>query len=353
MSIRRFPTFADVHVHLREPGAIQKEDFETGTKAAIAGGYTQVLDMPNNNPPTISDQRLIEKVKATTNRIWCDIGFNFGATKESVVHFSKIANKVFAAKVYMNQTTGPLLVGSSIEREKIFKNWTSDKPLMVHAEDGTAEEAINLAIKYKKRLHICHVTLDQITLIKKARKSGLKISCEVTPHHLFLSSEDIETLGNFAVMKPPLMSKKDKNKLWSVIDQIDMISTDHAPHTIKEKTETNLPVYGVPGLETTFPLMMHAVKEGLVTEERVIEMLAINPRKIFELPYQPNTYFEAELSEEYEIANMHLYTKCQWTPFRDMNGLGVIKKVVLRGSVVYENGKFSHKPSGKVMRPLN
>ena len=119
-NLLRLPGLVDVHVHLREPGGVQKEDFETGTKAAIAGGYTQILDMPNNIPPTVTPQALKDKIKKADGRIWCDLGFNFGVTSDSAIYFKKIYNRVFGLKVYMNQTTGTLLVEKSKDRENIF-----------------------------------------------------------------------------------------------------------------------------------------------------------------------------------------------------------------------------------------
>src|SRR3989344_5121505 len=175
-SIIKLPGLADVHTHLREPGATQKEDFETGTRAAVAGGYTQILDMPNNIPPTTTSLSLEKKIAISKNRIWCDVGFNFGATPESTRFFKKVATKVFGLKIYMNHTTGTLLVEKAKDRELIFKAWSSSLPIMVHAEGKTIETAIKLAGKYQKNLHICHITPDQLTIIDKAKKQGINIT---------------------------------------------------------------------------------------------------------------------------------------------------------------------------------
>ncbi len=350
-NLLKLPGFVDVHVHLREPGNTQKEDFETGTRAAIAGGYTQILDMPNNIPPTITSLELSKKIKLATNRIYCDLGFNFGATAKSVKHFAKITKDVFGLKVYMNLTTGTLLVDKLKDRELIFKSWKSELPIMVHAKGETIDQAISLAKKYKQKIHICHITIDQFKSIRKARKQGLEISCEVCPHHLFLNKNDLKKIGNFGIMQPPLMSKRDQIKIWDYIDEIDMISSDHAPHTIEEKLDKISPKFGVPGLETTLPLMLNAVLQKKITTERLIEMLAINPRKIFKLPDQPNTYVLVDVSKKYKITNENLFTKCAWTPFRGINGVGKIKKVVIRGKTVFQNGKFIGKPKGRIINP--
>lgn len=351
-SLLKLPGLADVHVHLREPGNTQKENFSTGTQAAIAGGYTQVIDMPNNTPPTVIPKGLDQKVKLAKGKIWCDVGFNFGATAKSARYFKQISPKVFGLKVYMNQTTGPLLIENAADRELIFKSWPSPLPIMVHAEDETVDVAIELAKNYKKRLHICHVTTNQMPQIISAKKAGQNISCEVTPHHLFLNKDDLKTLGPLGLMKPPLLSKKDQEMLWVYLDNIDMISTDHAPHTLEEKYEKLSPKFGVPGLETTLPLMLSAVADGRISMEKLTDMLSLKPRKIFHLPEQPNTYILVDYQKTYPIKSLKLFTKCNWTPFKNLKGRGVIKKVVLRGKTVYQDGKFIGSPQGHVMTPV-
>ena len=347
----KLPGLIDVHVHLREPGATHKEDFETGTKAAVAGGYTQVLDMPNNVNPTTTPTRLQEKIRLAKGKIWCDLGFNFGATAHSANFFKKISKMTCALKVYMNQTTGPLLVDKIKDRELIFKSWISSLPIMVHAEGETVEVAINLAKKFQRKIHICHVAGDQLASVFKAKRERLQITCEVCPHHLLLSIDDLKRLGPLGIMKPPLGTKSDQKKLWENLDKIDMISTDHAPHTLAEKYDQQSPKFGVPGLETTLPLMLNAVSKGLITLDRLIEMTSENPGKIFNLPNQPNTYVLVDESQTYKISNEGLFTKCAWTPFVGMEGRGKVQKVVLRGKTIFENGKFIGKPTGKVIFP--
>ena len=349
-NIIKLPGLADVHAHFREPGATHKEDFFTGTQAAIAGGYTQVLDMPNNNPPTVDPKALVQKEKLAKGKIWCDVGFNFGATRKSSKYFKKIQKDVFGLKVYLNHTTGPLLVEKPKDRETIFKSWTSPHPLMVHAEGETIEIAIKLAKKYQKRLHVCHVTGDQVKTIQKAKAQGLEITCEVTPHHLFLDKSQIARLGGFGIMKPPLSSKSDQKKLWDNLDKIDMISTDHAPHTIEEKMQKP-PAFGVPGFETMLPLMFSAIAQGKFTTQRLIEMCAKNPRKIFSLPNQPDTYVLVDFSQTFKISPKNFYTKNKWTPFEGMAGRGEVRKVVIRGKAVFLEGKFVGKPQGKIIKP--
>ncbi len=349
-NIVKLPGLIDPHVHLREPGATQKEDFETGTKAAIAGGYTIVLDMPNNPVPIATPETLEEKIKLAEDRVYADVGLHFGATRESIEYFPQVTEKVFGLKLYMNHTTGELLIEDEELLEKIFSAWTKNKPIMVHAEAETLQKAINLAQKFQNRLHVCHVSLkEEVEMIKKARTEGLQISSEVTCHHLFLTEDDVNRLGSFGMMKPPLRTKEDQDALWQGITEgtIDMIASDHAPHTKEEKLGEKIP-NGVPGLETSLPLLLTAVSEGRLSIERLIELTSTNPRKIFNLPLQQETYVEVDLDESYTISNENLQTKCGWTPFAGMKVTGKVKKVVLRGQLVFD-GQNVFGPYGQVL----
>ena len=350
-SVIKLPGLVDVHVHLREPGATQKEDFETGTRAAVAGGYTQVLDMPNNTPPTTTPKDLENKIELSKNRIWCDLGFNFGATAESIQYFKTINKKVFGLKVYMGKTTGPLLIDKEKEQDIIFASWPGPLPIMVHATGGDIKTAIRLANKYKKRLHICHVTGDQIKFIKKAKQQGVKITCEVTPHHLFLNENDLIKLGTLGFMKPPLESANSQQLLWENLDVIDMVATDHAPHTIEEKKDKADPKFGVPGLETALPLMLNAVFQKKLSMAKLIDMMATRPRKVFKLPAEKNTYVIVDTQKVFQIGTLKLQTKCGWTPFANQQGRGQIQQVVIRGKTVYKNGNFASSAQGILLKP--
>lgn len=351
--IVKLPALIDVHTHLREPGATHKEDFETGTKAAIAGGYTIILDMPNNPTPTISKEALEQKINLATNRIYSDIGFNFGATADNSKEFIKVKEKVFALKVYMNHTTGDLLMEDKEALSNTFKNWIKEKPIMVHAEGETVNLAIELAKRFGQKLHVCHVSLkEQIDAIKKVKDEGMEISCEVSCHHLFLTDKDAEKLGPYGVMRPPLVSREEQENLWQALQDgvIDMIASDHAPHTREEKETAVKVINGVPGLETSLPLLLTAVSEGRLTLEKLIELTSANPRRIFNIPHQPDTYVEVDIDEQYTINHELLYTKCSWTPFEGMEVSGKLKKVILRGQTVFEGGKVFG-PFGQVIFP--
>lgn len=351
-NIIKLPGLIDTHVHLREPGSTHKEDFETGTKAAIAGGYTLVIDMPNNPSPITIPKALEEKINLTENRIYSDLGFHFGGSKEAVPFFEQVRDKVFGLKVYMNHTTGPLLIEDKEELDLIFSSWPKEKVLMVHAEQETLAKAIVLAKKHGNKLHVCHVARKiELELIKEAKSEGLPVTCEVALHHLYLTHDDEIRLKHYGMMRPPLASQEDVDFLWANIDSIDTIASDHAPHT-KEEKEGEKVVNGVPGLETSLPLLLNAVNENKLTLERLIEMTSTNPRKIFNIPEQPGTYTEVDLDEEWTISNDGLFTKCGWTPFAGTKVRGRVKKTVLRGKVVFENGEIIREPSGFTTYPI-
>lgn len=354
MKTIQLPGLIDTHVHLREPGWEYKEDFASGTKAAIAGGYTTVIDMPNNPNPITSPQALEEKMKLASGRIYADVGFHFGGALGGVPYFEQVKRKVFGLKVYMNHTTGPLLVEDQKDLATIFSSWPKDKPLMVHAEGETLKNAIFLARKFGTKLHICHVSLAiQVGMIRSAKADGLPITCEVSCHHLFLTEEDAAKLGNFGMMRPPLSPKQDQQTLWEgLLDgTIDIIASDHAPHTKEEKQSSEKIINGVPGLETTLPLLLTAVADNRLTVDKVIELTNTNPRKIFNIPPTFDTVVEVDLSKIYLIDSAKLYTKCRWTPFEGMKVTGKINRVVLRGQVVFNDGEVLQPPQGQVIYP--
>lgn len=356
-NIVKLPGLIDTHVHLREPGATQKEDFESGTKAALAGGYTCILDMPNNPEPTVSLDALDKKISLTQGRIYSDVGFHFGATADSIQYFNQVKNEVFGLKVYMNHTTGTLLQEDSQILQAIFESWPKDKVLMVHAEGKTLEKAIELAKKNDNRLHVCHLSLKtEVEMIRSAKKAGLPITCEVTCHHLFLTEEDVGHLGGFGVMRPPLSSKEDQEALWKGVEDgtVDTIASDHAPHTKKEKLTMEKTPNGVPGLETTLPLLLTAVSEGRLTLDDIISLCHRNPAKIFNIPVDENTYVEVDPTIRYTLDARRLYTKCCWTPFAGMQVKGKVKRVFIRGEKVFEDGQILTKPgSGRIIQPVS
>ncbi len=353
MSNITLPGLIDPHVHLREPGAIQKEDFTSGTAAAIAGGYTTILDMPNNKTPITTTERLEEKISLAKPKILCDIGFHFGSLGDNLDEFTQASKKAMGLKLYLNETTGNFLIDKA-HVEAIFTAWPKNAgAILLHAEDDAVAFVIEVVKKTKKKAHFCHIsTKRDLVLISQAKELGLPISCGVTPHHLLLTEQDAEKLGPYGRMKPVLKSKSDVEFLWKNLSNIDVIESDHAPHT-KEEKEGDNPPFGVPGLETTLPLLLTAVSENKMTIEDIIRLCHTNPAKIFGIVTDSNTKIEVDSDTKYEIRNTNLFTKCGWSPFNDWKVKGKIIKVVIRGQTVFENGTVLAKPgSGIILMPL-
>lgn len=343
----KIPGMIDVHVHLRDPGATHKEDFYTGTCAALAGGVTTILDMPNNPIPIVSQKSLKEKMSVAKDKAVCDYGFYFGAGQANFEEHLKVGKEVCGLKVYLDSTHGPLLVKDLATLMKHFKYWSFGKPICVHAEDLSVAEVLGLVAIYQKPVHFCHISqASEIFLIQAAKEKKLPVTCEVTPHHLFLTENDEASLGPYAKMRPPLRTKQDQEALWKAVNNgvVDVIASDHAPHTVGEKGSVN-PPFGVPGLETTLPLLLTAVSQGRLTLERLIELVSINPARIFGLKTDlQNTYLEVDLEKEWVINNTALATKCGWSPFDGWKVRGKVRKVYLRGMKVFEDGEVLARP---------
>lgn len=344
-----FPGLIDIHVHLRTPGQENKEDFSTGTAAALAGGFTTVLDMPNNKEPITNYERLEQKIKLAEQNINCDLGFYFGSLGDNLEEFSKVKGQVFGLKLYLNPTTGNFLIDEE-KLIKIYQAWNGKQPILLHCEGETMPMVLKVIRETKKPTHICHVSSkEELSAIIAAKNEGLPITCGVTPHHLFLTQEDTNRLGAFGLMKPFLKTQTDVDFLWTNLKYIDVIESDHAPHTIEEK-KSETPPFGVPGLETTLPLFLTAAKLNKLSIEDIIRLCHTNPAKIFHIPTDETTKVEVDENTEYEINNQNLQTKCQWTPFDKVKVTGKVKRVILRGETVFEDGKITQK-SGKVIFP--
>lgn len=339
-NIVRLPGLIDVHVHMREPGATEKEDYASGTAAALAGGFTIVCAMPNTRPPLCDADSLAVCQQAAKAGARCDYALFAGANQTNAESVVSLAPSVVGLKMYLNDTYGPLCMDTVSDWLKHFEKWPRHMPLCCHAEGPRTAAVILLASLQQRPVHICHVAREEeIAIIKAAKAQGHAVTCEVTPHHLFLTIDDIDRLGpNVAKVKPPLMTAKDQKALWDNIDIIDCIATDHAPHTYAEKTQPNAPP-GFPGLETSLPLMLTAVAEGKITMEALIKKMYNNPRQIFNLPAQPDTYIEVDLDEEWTIPEAPAYSRAGWTPFAGRKVRGQVRRVVIRGEVVFVDGQ--------------
>jgi dihydroorotase-like cyclic amidohydrolase len=349
----RLPGLIDAHVHLREPGGEQKEDMISGSAAALAGGVVTILDMPNTYPPVIDARALAHKRELARGRALCDVGFYVGAAETNAAQVAALSNQAVGLKIYLDQTYGPLRMGSLAGLLSHFGTWPVNRPIAVHAEGLSVAVAIGLARSFGRRLHICHVSrAEEIALIRAAKRSGAAVTCEVTPHHLFLTEADARRLGPYGTMKPPLASEADRAALWANLDVVDCIATDHAPHARTEK-EGEHPPPGVPGLETMLPLLLTAIAEGRLEKERLVELVHEGPRRIFGLPTQQDTWVEVDVDARYTLENRGLHTKCGWTPFAGMPVRGRVLRTVLRGQVVCEGGNVLATPgSGRVVEPI-
>ncbi len=353
MALVRLPGLVDVHVHLREPGSEAKETFADGTRAALAGGIVTVLDMPNNpGAPTVTPAALADKATRAAVGTCCDIGFHYGATPDNLDTFATVADQVFGLKLYLDHTTGTLLIERLDATAAILAAWPAAKPLLVHAEERTVAAVLGLIAVQPRRVHFCHVSLgSEIRLIRAAKERGLPVTCEVAPHHLFLSAADLPRLGAYGLMKPPLRSGADVDALWDHLDVIDMIATDHAPHTHADKA-AGTPAYGVPGLQTALPLMLTAVAAGRLTLDRLVALMATTPRRVFALPDPPATFVEIDPAARWTIRNADQYTRCGWTPFDGLAVQGRVQRVVVRGREVVRDGVVPAEPgSGQVLIP--
>lgn len=348
----KIPALIDCHVHLREPGAEHKEDFSTGTAAALAGGVTTVLAMPNTTPPLTEPEAFSTALKLAEEKARCDYGIYLGASAENARTISPLAEKAAGLKLYLDATYGPLLLddlGIWIEH---FEHWPRGRVMAAHAEQKTLAAYLLLGELFQRPVHICHVSRkEEILLIRKAKQRGIQVTCEVAPQHLFLTAEDADQIGKgWSEVRPVLNSLEDQEALWDNLDVIDVIATDHAPHTPEEKSGENPPP-GFPGLETMLPLLLTAVQQERLSLDELVEKTSTTPRKIFDIPKQKETWLEVDQEHKYLINSKDLFTKCGWTPFDGYPVQGYLRRVVLRGKTVYQDGEILAAPgTGKNIR---
>ncbi|EZA54099.1 CAD protein [Ooceraea biroi] len=341
----RLPGLIDVHVHTRDPGAVHKEDFASCTAAALAGGITIIFAMPNTKPAVVDHQTFaIAKEQAETGSR-CDYALFVGASSDNYNVIREIAPHAAALKMYLNETFTTLRLTDLTVWIKHFESWPKRYPLCVHAEGQTTAAVLLLASLHSRPIHVCHVARkEEIEIIRAAKEHGLAVTCEVCPHHLFLCNDDLDRIGSGrGQVRPTLGTKEDQQALWDNLDVIDCFATDHAPHTVQEKSSEKPPP-GFPGLETMLPLLLNAVHEEKLTIEDIIDKLYRNPKKIFNVPDQRNTYIEVDLNEEWVIPDAMPYSKSKWTPFAGMKVRGSVHRVVLRGEVAYIEGQVLVNP---------
>lgn len=346
------PGLIDPHVHLREPGATHKEDWDSGTQAALAGGFTAVLVMPNTQPAITDRESLELALQLAHQKARCDFAQFLGAGVSNASQAAQLAPSAAGLKLYLDQTYGPL----RLERMHLWslhlQRWPREYPIVAHAEGRTLAAVILLAVLHDRPLHLAHVsTREEITIIRLAKERGFKITCEVTPHHLFLSDEDVPSIGvGRSEVRPRLASSNDRRALWECLDVIDCFATDHAPHTLEEK-DSSSPPPGFPGLETALPLLLTAVHERRLSIEDVLLRMVENPRRIFRLPVQPETRVSVEEDVIWEVRANEFHSKCGWSPFEGWKVRGRVREVRLRGQLVFREGEVCAPPGyGKDLR---
>ena len=362
----KLPGLIDPHVHFREPGASHKEDWDTGTSAALAGGFTMVLAMPNTKPPIFDAETLDIALNAAKGKARCDYAQYVGAGPDNADVVAALADKAAALKMYLDMTFGQLRLDDMTLWIPHFEKYPKEYPIVAHSESRSMAAAILFAAIHDRPVHIAHISSkEEVLLIKAAKEKGIKVTCEVCPHHLFLTSPSpiFEENGGGPgrgrmEVRPRLATQKDVDALWENLDVIDCFATDHAPHTLEEKDSDNPPP-GFPGLETALPLLLTAVDAGpfgaaqgrRLTLDDLIQKMNINPKKIFHLPDQPETWIEVDENAAYEIKASGQFTRCGWTPFEGWKVKGRVRKVILRGKTAFEGGKILVEPGyGKNIR---
>jgi len=303
--------------------------------------------MPNNAIPIITKKALENKIKLADSKSVCKIDFHYGTDGRNTKTFSSAYNnkRVHGLKVYFNLTTGRMKIEDLGLLEEVFASWNTNKPILAHAENVELGIAVALAHLYGRRLHICHIARkEEVELVRKAKERGMSITAGVCPHHLFLSENDREKLGTLGMMLPALGSSADKKALWAgLLDRtIDIVETDHAPHSLEEKHSDN-PPHGVPGLETALGLLLKAVKDKKMKFELVKEVLYDKPREIFNIAEQKNTYIEFDKDKSWVVGENGYESKCGWSPFEGWKLYGKPQTVVIKGKEVIKDGKIVEK----------
>jgi len=349
-----FPGLIDPHVHFRTPGYEYKEDWHTAARAAIYGGYTTVFDMPNTLPPTITANLLAEKkalIDSQLQQIDIPLRYHlfFGADKNHLNQLAQVKNDCIGIKVFMGCSTGNLVIDDDESLDAVFKIAAENNMLVaVHAEDEermyqrkqafkdskhyqdhsqirdeevarlAVEKALALTRKYGTRLYILHLsTMRELNLVKQAKEQGLPVYAEITPHHLFLNDQAYAQLQGRAVVNPPLRAPEHNAQLLQGIQSgiIDTIGSDHAPHTIAEKAKPygECPS-GMPGIETTLPLLLTAYHQGLLNLDQILNLTSKRVQEIFKLPATTDVIL-VDLNKSMEVIPSQLKTKCAWSAF--------------------------------------
>lgn len=349
--VLRMHPLIDMHVHMRDPGQEYKEDFYTGTSAALAGGVIFVADMPNNVDLIDSIDRLRHKQEIAQRKVVSDIGMYAGTMGEPDQDLEAMIPYALGLKMYLNPTTGHFFLPSRKEVRTGMRKWESDKPVLAHAEGEKTKEVIEEARDAGRNIHICHVSeAQQITWIREAKmKWGPEhVTAEVTPQHLIFTK--FWSLDPGKQLKPEFGTPGDVAMLWEAVRDgtIDVIATDHAPHTKEEKAAPK-PPSGVTGLETTLPILLRFQDIGWLTAEQIESLTYRNPMRILNLPEQPNSHILVRRGEQYRVDPSTFKSHCHTSPVEGVVLDSKVVETVLRGETLYQEGTVLAKQgSGRV-----
>jgi dihydroorotase len=381
------PGVVDSQVHLREPGAEHKEDLETGGRAAVMGGVTGVFEMPNTSPLTTSAEALADKVARATNRMYCDFAFYVGGTRDNAHQLGELELLPGCAgiKVFMGSSTGSLLVDddkgvarvlANIRRRAAFHSEDEDrlnarKDLRVEGDPSShyvwrdaeaarlcTERLVRLAREAHKRIHVLHVsTADEFPILAAARDVA---TVEVTPNHLVFTSEDYSRLGNLLQMNPPMREPHHKEGIWAALKSglVDVLGSDHAPHTLEEKAKPYpASPSGMPGVQTLVPVMLDCVNRGMLSIERFVDLTSHGPNRIFGMAGKGRIaegydadFTIVDLKKKRIITNDWIESRCKWTPHDGREVTGWPVGTYVRGRRVMWNDEIIGQAHGQPIR---
>jgi dihydroorotase len=383
------PGVIDSQVHFREPGLTHKEDLATGTRAAVLGGVTSIFEMPNTVPPTTTAETLADKLRRAQGRACCDYAFYVGATGENAGDLAALEDTPGCAgvKVFMGSSTGSLLVPDDAGVRAVLLG--TKRRVAVHAEDeerlrerkplfaqpghpeshpvwrdpetalGATRRLLALATECRRLVHVLHVTTaEEMELLAAYREVA---SVEVTPQHLTLEAPDCyKRIGTLAQMNPPIRDARHREALWRAVAEgvVDVIGSDHAPHTKDEKARPypESPS-GMAGVQTLLPLMLDHVNAGRLSLARLVDLTSVGPARLFGLQGKGRIAEGADadlvlvdLARRETIKNARMASRCGWTPFDGQPVTGWPVATILRGRVVMREGEVMVEPSGQPLR---
>ncbi len=383
------PGMIDTQVHFREPGGEHKEDLATGSKAAVLGGITGVFEMPNTNPSTSTAAALEDKLNRAKGRMWCEHAFYVGATPDNIKDLPELERLpgTCGVKMFMGSSTGSLLVEEPGAIEAVMAN--GNRRVSVHAEDEErlrerfhiAQEAknpvahpnwrdpitalnatrliVDLAYKTGRRVHVLHIsTGDEMDFLQHHKDI---VTVEITPNHITLEAPDCyERLGARAQMNPPVRDGAHRRRIWAAVADgtVDIIGSDHAPHTAEEKAKVYPETHGgMPGVQTTLPLMLTHVNEGRLSLLRLVDLMAHGPNRVWGIAGKGRIAmgYDADLTlvdmnAERVIEKSWLASRAGWSPYEGVQCKGWPMATIIRGHVVMRDGQVQGKPLGQPMR---